>query len=182
MTQYAQYDSTIAALSPVLGWYDTDAFGVPASIPAANLMALTPDQWAAHMAGLTQSWAVTGGNLATYAPQAPARTPAQQAVAAMAAGLAITSTSTPALSGTYGVDAATTDHIQSEMLCVLVAGTFADGTAELAWPDLAGVIRTFPSIGAFRAFALAVSGYVAALYKVQNGTLTALPDATATMP
>jgi hypothetical protein len=122
--------------------------------------------------------AETGGTWTFAAPVAPTLTLVQQAENAIGAGLAITSTSTPALNGNYATDPNTQSHIQSEMLSVIVNSTFADGTTSVAWPDITGAVRTF-SVAEFKALALAIGAYVAALYKVANGTSTTLPAATA---
>lgn len=63
MAQYAYFDSTAAAPSPVKGWYDTEAFKYPNLPAAANLLALTPSQWAARTVGC---WAVSNGALVAY--------------------------------------------------------------------------------------------------------------------
>lgn len=107
---------------------------------------------------------------------------AAEAGAAFAAGLAITSTGTPALNGTYAIDPATQAHIQAEVISILLNSTFADGSTTVVWPDMAGNTHTFGSIAEFKQFAAAVAAYVAALFKVGNGTLTTLPAATATIP
>ncbi len=115
-----------------------------------------------------------------YPPGWPASL-AEQAIARLATGLAVTSAGTPALSATYAVDAAAQAHIQAEVIAILLNGSFADGSASVAWPDTAGVIHDFADVAAFKGFAAAVSAYVAALFKVINGTSTALPAATATI-
>lgn len=119
-----------------------------------------------------------------YHPPAapPAPTLAQQAATAISAGLTITRSSTPALDATYAVNDTTQSHIQAEMIALLVSGNaaFADGTASVAWPDIAGATHAF-TIAEFKPFALAVGAYVAALYKVMNGTLTTLPSASVTI-
>ena len=122
----------------------------------------------------------TAGVWTFAAPVAPVPTLAQQAAAAMSAGLAIASTSTPALNGTFDVSASAQDHMQAEMIALLNSGgtTFADGTTSVVWPDMAGVNHTFTAVQA-RAFFLAAGAYVAALFKVINGTLVALPPASA---
>ena len=122
----------------------------------------------------------TAGVWTFAAPVAPVPTVAQQAAAAMSAGLAIASTSTPALNGTFDVSASAQDHMQAEMIALLNSGgtTFADGTTSVVWPDMAGVNHTFTAVQA-RALFLAAGAYVAALFKVINGTLTALPPASA---
>ena len=125
--------------------------------------------------------AVSGGVWTFTAPVPVVPTLAQQAQAAIGAGLAITSTGTPALSATYPVDAASQDHMVAEMTALLAVGTFADGTASVVWPDITGAPHTF-NAAEFKALALAAGAYVAALFKVINGTLTALPAASATIP
>jgi hypothetical protein len=116
----------------------------------------------------------------TAPPVPPPPTVAQQAAAAMSAGLAIASTSTPALNGTFDVSASAQDHMQAEMIALLNSGgtTFADGTTSVVWPDMAGVNHTFTAVQA-RALFLAAGAYVAALFKAMNGTLAALPPASA---
>ena len=126
-------------------------------------------------------WTYVGGAFA--APSAPpAPTLAQQASALQAAGLAINSTSAPVLNGTYDCGAETQSHIQAEVLAILVNNTFADGTTTLAWPDKSGTTHEFPSVVAFKTFALAIAGFVAGCAKVINGTSTELPAVTATLP
>jgi hypothetical protein len=130
-------------------------------------------------------WSATeSGGVWTFAapPAPPPPSLAQQATAAMSAALVATSTGTPALSATYAVDPTTQDHIQAETISILLNNTFADGTATLAWPDTTGAVHSFASVAEFKAFAGAVSAYVAALFKVINGTLTTLPAAVATIP
>ena len=129
-------------------------------------------------------WAAveTAGVWSFAAPASPAApTLAQQAVLALSGPLTVTSTGTPALSGVYSIDATATDHIQAEMLALLATGAFADGGASVVWPDIGAVNHTFNATQ-FKAFALAVGAYVAALYKCLNGTLGALPATSATIP
>jgi predicted NUDIX family NTP pyrophosphohydrolase len=71
--------------------------------------------------------------------------------------------------------------VQAETIAILLNGTFADGGATVAWPDMSGTVHMFPSVAEFKAFAAAVASFVAAVAKVQNGTLTTLPPATATI-
>jgi hypothetical protein len=156
----------------------------PATFPVNPALSWTGDISAVTPAPQV-GWAATetGGVWTFTAPPAPpAPTLAQQAAAAMSAGLAITSTSTPALNATYDVGTSAQNHMQAEMISLLASGgaLFADGTATVAWPDMMGAIHTFTAAEA-KAFFLAAGAYVAALFKVQNGTLTTLPAATATI-
>lgn len=65
MPRYAWFDHTVADPSPVMGWYDTDALTYPSLPPAADLLAMTNDQWAARLHG---HWAIVGGVLTAVAP------------------------------------------------------------------------------------------------------------------
>jgi uncharacterized BrkB/YihY/UPF0761 family membrane protein len=126
-------------------------------------------------------WAVANGALVQFTQPPPVLTLAQQAQVAMTSGLNITSASDTSLNATYAVDPTSTAHIQAEMIALLSIGVFADGTATIVWPDMAPVNHTF-NITQFQSFALAVGVYVAALFKVINGTLDALPSNTASIP
>lgn len=178
MTQYAYFDSTVPAPSPVLGWYDTSVHDYPTLPPSIDLLQLADDD----QSRFSGPWAVANGVLVAYTPPALVLTPAQQAIAALGQGLTIVSTSTPALNGRYAVDPSTCNNIQAEMLSLLVTGNFADGSATVPWPTTSpNDARTF-DIPQFRSFALAIAAYVATLYKVINGSVTTLPPATATIP
>ncbi|MDR3736024.1 MAG: hypothetical protein P4L10_10875 [Acidobacteriaceae bacterium] len=92
MTQYAYFDSTISAPSPVVSWPDTEFLPLVNMPPAADLLALTPAQWDARMTGL---WAVSNGALVAYTPPVIAPTLAEaqatqtaQIIAAAQAALA----------------------------------------------------------------------------------------------
>jgi hypothetical protein len=173
--KYAQYNP---ALSParVIGWYDTGARHYPNLPPAGELLAVSDAQWTARLSN-PSGWAVQAGALVPYAPPPVTPTLAQLAMAALAAGLTITSTGTPSLNGTYACDPLTQSHIQAEMLSVSVTGTFADGTSAVQWPDMSGTLHTF-SIDEFKAWAIAIGGYIAALAKCVNGASSTLPPAT----
>jgi hypothetical protein len=114
-------------------------------------------------------------------PPAPVLTLAQQAQALLATGLAVTSSSMPALNATYPTDPTTQDHVQAEVLAILLNGTFADGSASVAWPDVTGALHSFPSVAEFKLFASVISAFAAGIYKVLNGTNTTLPAASVTI-
>ncbi len=175
MPQYAYFDSTVAAPSPVIGWYDTESLTYPTLPIAADLLALTAEQWAERMTG---QWAVSNGALVAYTPPAPVLTLAQQAQAALAAGLTVTSTGTPALDGLYSVDAAAQQNIQAVQIYIQANGKFPGSTGTYAWLDKSGAAHVFPSVTEFTAFATAVADYVADLQMIiYTGTGT-LPAAT----
>jgi hypothetical protein len=104
----------------------------------------------------------------------PAPTPASVVAVALAAGLAITSTGTPAIDGTYPLDSITQFEINSVMLFIQTNGDFPGGTSTYPWFDAAGAPHIFPSIAVFKEWATAVANYVAALKLYGAGA----PDAT----
>jgi hypothetical protein len=99
----------------------------------------------------------------------------------LGAGLTVTSTSTPVIDGTYATDSTTISHLQSEMLSILAAGTFADGAGTLIWPDISGTMHVFPSVEVFKNFAVAMAAFVAAAAKVKNGSIGVLPNTSVTI-
>lgn len=181
MAYLATFDSGAPDPKPVTGWYDL-GFATYSNMPAAaNLIPVTPEQWAARMAS-PGAWAVTGGVLAPYTAPVVPPTLAQRAAAMLAGGVTITSASTPALNGTYSCDPDTQSHIQAEMLCVQVAGVFADGASTVTWPDAAGALHTFQTPASFQAFALAQARFVAACIKCQIGAASVLPSNSVAIP
>ena len=183
MPQYAQFDSTKTAPVPVSGWIDTDNFPLGTMPAASNLLLLTEAQWAERM---NEVWAVSGGALVSYIPPPPALTAAQQlaqqAAALIAGGLAVTSTATAALSGTYAADTTTISYVNSELNSILLNGTFADGTSTVEWPDSSGTLHAF-DVAQFKTLAAALGAFVAGIRKCMIGVAGAtLPAATAAIP
>jgi hypothetical protein len=124
-------------------------------------------------------WTYTGGTFAAP-PAPPAPTLAQQAQTLLGAGLAITSTATPALNATYRTDATTQQNVSAEVTSILLNGTFADGGASVAWQDAGGASHSF-SVAQYKTLATAVAAFVAGCLKVVNGQSTTLPAASATI-
>jgi hypothetical protein len=165
MTVYAYFDHRADSPSPVLGWYDTVAQHYPTLPDAADLLELAEGEKSFRFDG--GSWAVADGRLATRA---------------LEAGLTIYWESAPDLTGLYAVDAATTNHIQAEMLALIILDGFADGASTVSWPGMppSSQIHVFNKVQ-FRAFAIAVASYVATLHKCINGVATVLPPAVVTI-
>jgi hypothetical protein len=114
-----------------------------------------PDTPASVVAGVTD----------VYAAHNPLTIPpTTQAQNAISAGLTVTSTSTPAIDGTFPVDQATQTKISSVETFIERNGVFpgSAGTS-LAWFDITGTPHVFPSTTVFSAFATAVANYVADL-------------------
>lgn len=129
-----------------------------------------------------QAW-LTAGNTPDAA--APAD-PVTQRNALLAAGIAITSTATPALDGTYAVDAGSQAQIAAIVTGINAGKGFPEGAASVAYPDVTGALHSFSATSDFVNFAAALEAYV---YQV-NLTAAALeagqpatwPTASATIP
>ncbi|MDA8049953.1 MAG: hypothetical protein M0002_08105 [Rhodospirillales bacterium] len=123
-------------------------------------------------------WGYNGSAFAAPAPPVP--TLAQQAAAALGRGVAVTSSGTPALDGTYAIDAASQAKIQAVSLFIVVNGKFPSAVASYPWLDTAGAAHLFPTTAEFQAFATAIADYVAALDMIiatGSGTLPGEPVA-----
>lgn len=133
-----------------------------ATFPVAAPLAWTPDLSAVSPQPQVGWTAAQAAGVWSYtAPAAP--TAPQQYAAALLAGVAITSTGTPALNGTYGITLEAQQKITSEQVYIATTGKFTNGQTTRGWPDAAGTLHTFPSTAEFTAFAEAVAGYVDAL-------------------
>ncbi len=86
---------------------------------------------------------------------------AQQAAVLLAGGLAITSTSAPALNGTYPCDAATIANIDSIQLGIASGDGLPKGASTVPWFDVTHTPHAFTA-GQFSAFAVAARDFVAA--------------------
>lgn len=117
----------------------------------------------------------------------PPLTPEQQLASvvssALAAGLTITSTSTPAINGTYAVDQAAQSRINAIETAILKNGAFPGSNgSQMAYPDITGKLNVFPSTALFSEFATAVADYVADLDLYAAGATGAtLPSASVTI-
>jgi hypothetical protein len=171
MPRFAQYDHAAMAPAPVTGWYDTDLLDYGDSLPAAaDLFAVTDEQWDGRMAGLL---AIDAGALVAYTPPPPVLSLEDQAAAALAAriaaGIAITCAAVPSLNATYALDAQTLNEIGS-VARDAAAGLGLPGDAATFWyPDATGAPRTFDA------------AHVIALYKKMRNLMLALSTQAAVM-
>jgi hypothetical protein len=128
---------------------------------------------------------ITDAQAATLqAPPAPtaAQALASTVSAALAAGLTVSSTSAPAVNGTYPLDSATQFEINSVVLFVQTNGDFPGGLSAYPWDDTSGAAHIFPSVAVFKEWATAVANYVAALKLYGAGATGAtLPAASVTI-
>lgn len=140
---------------------------------------------AAGLAGLPFSWGTDGdlnygeaitdeqraaieGVLASHSAARP--NPTIAAPALLAGGIALTSTGTPALDGTYACDDASRARIVGEQLCIQVAGKFTNGSEQRVWHDIAGTPHQF-NTEQFTAFAEAVGQFADAVVTAQMSSM-----------
>jgi hypothetical protein len=95
-------------------------------------------------------------------PSAVAATAQAQLVAALATGLAITSTATAALDATYALDAVSQQQISDIAVPLFAGAGFPGGGQTFAYPDTTGAPHNF-SVADFQNFYQAVRTYLLAL-------------------
>lgn len=127
-------------------------------------------------------WTYANGTFSPPTPPTP--TPAQQAVSALSSGLTVTSTSTPALNGAYGLDQTNQNNVSATVTYILLNGTFPGGVSTMPWVDQNGGAHVWPSVTEFKAFATAYANYVSAiaLYAASNGASGSIPSNQVTIP
>jgi hypothetical protein len=132
----------------------------------------------------TQTWNVTTATAAEQAARLATQTNNTYQTA-LNTGLAVTSTATAALNGTYAVDPTTQFNINSEVVSILTNGTFTNGQTTKPWPDASGAVHTFTTTQ-FKTFATAVSNYIDGLMTTRAtllaGGSASWPANTATIP
>jgi|SRR5215472_10236861 len=103
--------------------------------------------------------------------------------ALLAAGLNVTSTATPALSGVYGCDRDMSWNALSAECASLAlnADTFVDGSTTVNWPDRAGAGHSF-SAAQFKTLANAINLFTVQCYQYAMGVTTTAPSGNATIP
>ena len=183
MAQYAQFDSTAPQPARVTGWYDTGFAEYPNVPAAANLLEVTPAQWTARMAN-PSGWAVQSGALVPYTPPVVPPTLAQQAAAAINAGVTLTLSGSLTLAATlFPTDPVTTAKIGAVVTALLATGAFPGGATSYPMKDAAGAWHTFTA-AQYPKVAGAIAAYVAALDLIADGNplgATALPSASVSL-
>lgn len=98
-----------------------------------------------------------------------------------ATSLTISSTSAPALNGTYGLGPLESAGMQGEVNAIVLDNTFADGSAALNWPDTKGTGHSF-TVAQFKSFATAIALYRAERVQYCAGVVTTAPSNAVTIP
>jgi hypothetical protein len=126
------------------------------------------------------SWVAQGNT----ADPAPLPTADQELDTKLANGLALTSTGTPALNGTYALDETSAGQIYQIGLYASQIGTFPSGGTTQAYPDITGTPHTF-TIAEFVAFLQAVAALISAMNNqaaiMAHGGTPVWPAQTATI-
>ena len=99
---------------------------------------------------------------------APTPTPAQQLADALASGVTLTWSASPALNGTYALDQITQANITAESVSMLMNNAFTSGQLQRYWPDVSGTPHQF-TIAQFKLFATTIAAYVDSLNAAQAG-------------
>ena len=154
----------------------------PASIKAnvqtpSGAVVITRDQYLA-----APNLSYSNGTVSIVTPTPPAPTLAQQAATALNAGIAITSTSTPSLDGTYSLSDDAQSNINGIETYILANGNFPGNASTYAYLDQSGAPHVFSSTQEFKAFANAVANLVSALKTVELTNSGTLPSNAATLP
>lgn len=109
----------------------------------------------------------------------------QRYATAISAGLAITSTGTPALNGTYSVSDSSRADLTAIQTGINAGAGFPGGASTFPWRDMTGVPHTMTP-AQFLAVATAIRDYVAgvklAAAAAAAGQAATWPAATATIP
>lgn len=112
-------------------------------------------------------------------------TPIEEMTSKLAAGLAVTSTGTPAISATYALDPVTLDQIRALAGDAKMGLGFPGGASTFDYPDATGTPRTFNATSIVNLYK-ALRDYVAALNTtaaiLMQGGQAAWPAATTTIP
>lgn len=135
-------------------------------------------------------WSATeSGGAWTFAPPPPPvpPTPAQQAKAAydafIAGGLAITSTSTPAINGTYALDPGSQQTVTTEAAYINAFSEFTTGAASnFPWRLPNGSAIVFPTTASFMAVTKAIAQSVTAANLALQSESTTMPPSSVTIP
>lgn len=114
------------------------------------------------------------------ATQVTAQALLQSAMLMLATGIAIVSTGTPALNGTYAVDQLSQMDVIAIETSLNAGKGFPGGATTFGYPDITGARHSFSEAN-FTDFAAAVRDFVYACKSVIAGQSTTLPTTTATI-
>ena len=154
---------TIQWMDPVPDTLPTGAVNMGGDLPtSAQLAAVFPGYAAAIAEQQAQTTAMAAYN------------------AAIAAGCQIVSTGTPALNGTYALDAQSISDVMSEVQFIGAFSEFSNMASTLVWPVVGGAV-TFPSTAAAMSVFKSLAQYVTAWKQFSAGVTTTQPTQPVTI-
>ena len=148
----------------------TDTLGVYSFATAAGVA----------LAGLPTTLQPCPGNVPPT-PATPTPTQAQLAATALSAGLAITSTGTPALNATYPTNGTVWADLKDEALFIQSFAAFSSGTSSMTFILSSSSTVTFTATSQLQAVVKAISMYITALKMVVATNTGPLPAAAVTI-
>ena len=164
------------------GFYNSSV-GVP-----DDAVAITQSTHDSLMAAQANGQIIQNNNGQPEAVSPPAPSAAQvaqaNAEAAIASGIVVTSTLYPDLNGTYSVSPSSASNVNAIVTCILLNGTFCNGTSSQLWTDTSGTTHTFTSVAEFKAYATSFAQYIDAVqvYADSGGSLGSLPSNQISIP
>jgi hypothetical protein len=131
-----------------------------------------------HVPPVEIGWVRQGGVLAPV--PAPVVTPERQMQVAVAAGCAIVSSGTPALSATYDAMGPRWQQMQGELLYIASFAAFSGGLTVLDWPARTGPIE-FHATSQFQAVGRAIGDWLTLWQRFVDGAEGAPPTSPVTI-
>lgn len=175
MAHYALVNNTTHIVTNIILWD-----GGPEYTPPDGVNAVVCDGTPAYIGGTYIN------NVFSAMPPVlpPAPTPQSQAAAALAAGVALTSTGTPGLNGTYSCTAQSVSNVANVTTYILRNNKFPGGVSQMPWMDVNSVPHVFPDVATFDNFATKFADFVAAcqIYSDSNGQIGSIPSNAITIP
>jgi hypothetical protein len=173
--KYAAYN----AQGAITAFYDSVDSPAP---EGATTIEITDAQWQTCISN--PGWTVVSGELVAPVPptaeQLAAQGLIQSAQSMLTAGIAIVSTSTPALNGTYACDQLSQMDVIAIETSLNAGKGFPGGATTFNYPDVGGGMHAFSEAN-FTDFAAAVRDYVYALKSVIAGGSSTLPASSVTI-
>ncbi|WP_233831769.1 hypothetical protein [Paraburkholderia sp. ZP32-5] len=164
---------------PIVAFYDDIDSPVPEGVTAIEI---TNDQWQICLAN--PGWTIADGELVAPTPptaeQLASAALIHLAYAALNAGLAVSSTGTPALNGTYAVDSLSQADVIAIETSLNAGKGFPGGASTFSYPDANGALHSFNEAN-FTDFAQTVRDYVYGCRAVIAGQSSVLPPTSVTI-
>lgn len=155
----------------------------------SDAVSVSDDAYVSLMAAQSSGKVIQGdanGNPVAVNPPSPsaAQLAVKAALEAQQAGINITSTVAPSLSGTYAITSDSQANVSAIVTYILLNGNFPGASDTMPWSDKNGNVHVFPTVAVFKNFATAFADYVSAvaLYGQSGGQIGSLPSNDIAIP